>query len=70
MQETEKIEIMNFDQEGYLADGKAAVEAGKKMAQIADRVADEGYDAVLDVYKRQRLLGRLFQIYEYEMSDV
>ncbi len=45
MQETEKIEIMNFDQEGYLADGKAAVEAGKKMAQIADRVADEGYDA-------------------------
>ncbi|MFR9005277.1 MAG: SIS domain-containing protein [Collinsella aerofaciens] len=46
MQETEKIEIMHFDQEGYLADGKAAVEAGKKMAQIADRVADEGYDAV------------------------
>ena len=23
MQETEKIEIMNFDQEGYLEDGKA-----------------------------------------------
>ena len=46
MQETEKIEIMNFDQEGYLADGKAAVEAGKKMIELADRVADEGYDAV------------------------
>ena len=24
---------MNFDQEGYLADGKAAVEAGKKMTR-------------------------------------
>ena len=46
MKETEKIEIMHFDQEGYLKDGAAAVEAGKKMIEIADRVADEGYDAV------------------------
>ena len=32
MKETEKVEIMHFDQEGYLADGKAAVEAGDKAA--------------------------------------
>jgi fructoselysine-6-phosphate deglycase len=46
MKETEKVEIMHFDQEGYLADGKAAVEAGDKMEALADRVADEGYDAI------------------------
>lgn len=46
MVETEKIEIMNFDQEGYIKDGAAAVEAGKAMAAMADRIADEGYDAV------------------------
>ena len=45
MAETEKVEIMNFDQEGYLEDGKALVETGKKMAAMAtDR--DEGYDAI------------------------
>ena len=43
---TEKIEIMNFDQEGYIEDGKALYETGKKMTALADRVADEGYDAV------------------------
>lgn len=43
---TEKIEIMHFDQEGYLKDGAAAVEAGGRMIAMADRVADEGYDAV------------------------
>ena len=31
MKETEKIEIMHFDQEGYLEDGKALYETGKKM---------------------------------------
>ena len=46
MKETEKIEIMNFDQEGYLEDGKALYETGKLMTAMADRVADEGYDAV------------------------
>lgn len=46
MKETEKVEIMHFDQEGYLADGKAAVEAGDKMEALADRIADEGYDAI------------------------
>ena len=46
MAETEKIEIMNFDQEGYLEDGKALYETGKLMTAMADRVADEGYDAV------------------------
>ncbi len=30
MKETEKIEIMHFDQEGYLEDGKALYETGKK----------------------------------------
>ena len=46
MAETEKIEIMHFDQEGYLEDGAALYETGQKMAALADRVADEGYDAV------------------------
>lgn len=46
MKETEKVEIMNFDQEGYLADGAALYEVGRKMAALADKVAEEGYDAV------------------------
>lgn len=46
MAETEKVEIMHFDQEGYLADGAAAVETGDKMEALADKVADEGYDAI------------------------
>ena len=46
MAETEKVEIMNFDQEGYLEDGKLLVETGKQMAAMADRIADEGYDAI------------------------
>ena len=46
MAETEKVEIMNFDQEGYLEDGRALVETGKQMAAMADRIADEGYDAI------------------------
>ena len=44
--ESEKVEIMHFDQAGYLADGAAAVEAGKKMTALADKVSDEGYDAI------------------------
>ena len=47
MKETEKIEIMHFDQEGYLEDGKALYETGKKMTALADKVADEGYEACL-----------------------
>ena len=46
MAETEKIEIMNFDQDGYLEDGRNLVETGKLMRDLADKVADEGYDAV------------------------
>jgi fructoselysine-6-phosphate deglycase len=46
MKETEKIEIMHFDQEGYLEDGRNVYEAGKKMTALADRVHEEGYDAV------------------------
>ena len=46
MAETEKVEIMNFDQEGYLEDGRALVETGKQMAAMADKIADEGYDAI------------------------
>ena len=46
MKETEKIEIMHFDQEGYLEDGGNVYEAGKKMTALADRVHEEGYDAV------------------------
>ncbi|MEE0540506.1 MAG: SIS domain-containing protein, partial [Collinsella sp.] len=46
MKETEKIEIMHFSQEGYLEDGKNVYETGKKMIELADKVADEGYDAV------------------------
>ena len=37
---------MHFDQEGYLEDGKALYETGKKMTALADKVAE-------DVYKRQ-----------------
>ena len=46
MKETEKIEIMHFDQEGYLEDGRNVYEAGKRMTALADRVHEEGYDAV------------------------
>ena len=46
MKETEKIEIMHFSQEGYVEDGKNVYETGKKMTALADKVADEGYDAV------------------------
>ena len=46
MKETEKIEIMHFSQEGYLEDGKNGYETGKKMIERADKVADEGCDAV------------------------
>ena len=46
MKETEKIEIMHFSQEGYVEDGKNVYETGKKMIELADKVADEGYDAV------------------------
>ena len=46
MAETEKIELMNFDQEGYLLDGEELVKTGEKMRDLADRVADEGYDAI------------------------
>ena len=46
MKETEKIEIMHFSQEGYIEDGKNVYETGKKMTALADKVADEGYDAV------------------------
>ena len=41
MKETEKIEIMHFDQEGYLEDGRNVYEAGKKMTALADRVHEE-----------------------------
>lgn len=43
---TEKVEIMHFDQEGYLAGGAAAEAAGDVMEGFADRVAAEGYDAI------------------------
>ncbi len=46
MTEREKIEIMHFDQDGYLEDGAAAVKAGQRMRSFADKVADEGYDAI------------------------
>ena len=46
MKETEKIEIMHFDQEGYLEDGKALYETGKKMTALADKVADEGLSLI------------------------
>lgn len=46
MAPTEKVEIMHFDQDGYLADGAAAVKAGDTMEKLADKVAEEGYDAI------------------------
>ena len=46
MKPTEKIEIMNFDQEGYIKDGEALYETGQHMVALADKVHEEGYDAV------------------------
>lgn len=43
---SEKVEIMHFDQEGYLEDGKALREVGDRLEAMAAQVADEGYDAV------------------------
>lgn len=44
MKETEKVEIVYFDQEGYLEDGKELYKIGKQMKQFADDVCDEGFD--------------------------
>ncbi|ERI05348.1 SIS domain-containing protein [Atopobium sp. oral taxon 810] len=44
MRESATVEIMNFDQEGYLSDGKQLYEIGKKMKALADKVCDEGFD--------------------------
>ena len=38
MKETEKIEIMHFDQEGYLEDGKALTELGLSLVAGATTV--------------------------------
>ena len=60
MKETEKIEIMHFDQEGYLEDGKALYEAGKKMTALADKVADEGLSLIhISEPTRLRQLSRM-----------
>ena len=46
-EETEKIEIMRISTtEGYLRGRQNVYETGKKMTALADKVADEGYDAV------------------------
>ena len=42
----EKIELMHFDEDAYLANGKRLVELGKQMSAFADDVAEEGFDAV------------------------
>ena len=34
MKETEKIEIMHFDQEGYLEDGRNVYEAGDRKSVV------------------------------------
>lgn len=44
MKETEKVEIMNFDQEGYLKDGEELYVIGQRMKAFADEVCDEGFD--------------------------
>lgn len=46
MAESERTELLNFDQDGYLEDGRNLVESGRRMCYLADKVADEGYDAV------------------------
>ena len=46
MSETEKVEIMHFDQAGYIAQGGKLYGVGKKLASLADKIADEGYDAI------------------------
>ena len=40
MKETEKVEIVYFDQEGYLEDGKELYKIGKQVKQFADDVCD------------------------------
>ena len=44
MEETEKVEIMHFDQEGYLEDGEELYAVGQRMKQFADDVCNEGFD--------------------------
>ena len=46
MAETEKIEIMNFDQDGYLEDGRNLVETGKLMRDLADKVRSGVIDQI------------------------
>ncbi len=46
MEVSEKVEIMRFDQEGYLKDGKAVRAVGDTLEAMADAVAEEGYDAI------------------------
>ena len=44
MEETGKVEIMHFDQEGYLEDGEELYAVGQRMKQFADDVCNEGFD--------------------------
>ena len=44
MEETEKVEIMHFDQEGYIEDGEELYAVGQRMKQFADDVCNEGFD--------------------------
>lgn len=44
MQESENVEIMHFDQEGYLEDGRQLHELGKTMTCFADEAFDQGFD--------------------------
>lgn len=46
MAESERIEILHFDQERYLKEGSELRTRGEAMVRFADQVADEGYDAV------------------------
>ncbi len=57
MKETEKIEIMHFDQEGYLQDGRNVYEAGKRMTALADRVHEDALDANSCRYIRRHRRG-------------
>ena len=51
MKETEKIEIMHFDQEGYLEDGRNVYEAGKKMTAVSNTGTISLYNATSRLIK-------------------
>lgn len=69
--ETEKVELINFNQEGYLADGELAYSKRQEVEKLVDKIETQGYK---NVYL-MGIGGTEFELYQFEylarkMSDL